>query len=140
VHLVAGGLTADNPWRRRVAFTEPWLTEALGVGWPVPNAEGDLRGVTVAIASDSGLGPVLRARGARPQCCDDPWTSGLPVAAARRDLVAHGLCAPRGPELGLRERVLAVPPGENELLLTLERFLRQRPRADSHESAAEVER
>lgn len=48
--VVIGGLTADNPWKRRVAFTSPIYTDTIVGGGPERLAPlRDLRGQAVAV-------------------------------------------------------------------------------------------
>jgi polar amino acid transport system substrate-binding protein len=123
LHLVAGALEANSPWRGKVALARPYYRGRARVGVPAGVAPfSELEGARVAVRTGSHLAAALEARGAVPVETADPWASGLPVAAEDWELHARGFRL--GPELAEVARVLALPPGENRFLLEVERTLR----------------
>ena len=126
--LLVGGLTTSSPWRSRVAFSPTYYTERVIVAGTQPLLIDDLEGATVAYPDAE---PQLAARIEASQ--------GIPVAIPalsprawvdRHELVA--VPAWRAEQLGLhpsrlqlteRKHVIALPPGENRMLLELARYL-----------------
>ena len=129
--LVAAGLTARTPWRKRIGTTKPYFVERVLLGAPVdaPVAE-ERRGLTVAVPSASSLVARVREKGYQPRPVEDLWSDAeLAVRAAPAwELRAHDLRPLPGSELERREHVIAVAPGENALLVHLERSLRTNAR------------
>lgn len=121
--MVVGGLTASAPWAAQVGFSIVYLESAIAMGVPpeagvVPESwAGEQIGYP---AGDLEIAAMLRERGAIPVPVEDP--TGMPTAAPRWQLMAWGL-VPGETDLLQRRHVLAVPPGENALLLRLDRFL-----------------
>lgn len=130
--LVAAGLEGGSPWSKKLGFTRPYLEAEQVVGVPPGMAPPErLDGVRVAVAPGDALAAVLTERDAVVVRSDRPWESGLPVAAPRWEVAARGY-VPAGEPLGKTPRVLAAPPGENGLLVRLERFLAgQRPAVEA---------
>jgi polar amino acid transport system substrate-binding protein len=126
--LVAAGLEGGSPWSKKLAFTRPYLEAEQVVGVPPGMAPPErLDGLRVAVAPGDALAAALAERDAVVVRSDRPWESGLPVAAPRWEVAARGYTS-AGEPLGTTPRVLAAPPGENGLLVRLERFLAgQRP-------------
>lgn len=121
--LVIGGFTKDNPWKRRVAFTLPYYTSDFVVAVKTPSERTvQLEGLTVATRAGSGLAGRLRERGAIPHEIPDLRNADGTIAAARWEAEALGYHAT---DIHLRQsrHVIAAPPGENALVVRLERFL-----------------
>jgi len=122
--VVIGGLTEDTPWRSRIGLTGPYLTTQLIVG--VPNTQSlisDYRGKEIAVRKGQvAVAAHVRKKGGIPIPFDEPSKHPGPVAADRWQIQAWGL-QPCPIHLHKDEHVIAVPPGENEWLMTLERFL-----------------
>jgi polar amino acid transport system substrate-binding protein len=120
--VVAGGLTSDTPWKKRVGLTRPYYSEELRLGvapgTPPPTS---LAGVRVAVRAGSAEAHLVRARDAVPWRARSPRGHPL-VAAAAWELAAWGY-RPFGEPLHRREHVLAVAPGENRWLLRVEEAL-----------------
>jgi ABC-type amino acid transport substrate-binding protein len=129
--LAIGGLTQSSPWTRRVGFTFPYYISPFHVGAPSGHSgselSADLTGVTVAVHPESGLHRPLKDRGAKVVERENLGTSEGPVAAADWELEGLGL-QPRGEALRKLRHGVAVPPGENALLVKLEDFLLRRAR------------
>lgn len=123
--LVAGGITEANAWRRHVAFTLVYYTSNTDVGVPASHPPLTvLEGVRVAVRPASSLQDVLRERGAEPWPSERPDEAGIAAAAETWQLRAWKL-RPLGLELRRQRHVMAVPPGENRLLLSLGDFLKR---------------
>lgn len=129
--IVIGGFTKTNPWQREVAFSLPYYTSRALVGLP-PDAPSITRlaGVRVAVQPNSGLREPLMARGAIVLVQESLVTAQGPVAAEEWELLGMDF---RPTELQLQsvDHVMAVPQGENALLMRLERFLLQQTTATS---------
>lgn len=119
--VLIGGFTAANPWKTEVGTTFPYYTERVLVG-----SEGSpttaIDGQTVSILPDTHLAPLLRKHNAisdvRESLADSPHS----VAAPQWQLSGLGLASSEI-ELLKHKHVLLTPPGENALLMELERFL-----------------
>jgi polar amino acid transport system substrate-binding protein len=123
--LLVAGLTAETPWKKKVAVTRPYYTDSVAVsGAPT----GDLRNRTVAIEADDPAAAALRKKKAIPEYLRDLRDAPGPVAAPTWHLAALGR---QGGTVLLqtRPRVMAVAPGENAWLMEVERLLYQK-RAD----------
>ena len=120
--VVAGGLTDSNPWKQHVGFTRPYHRSRGLVGVPEGTASSDLFGLRVAVRKGTVLHAWLRDEGALVVALDDPRGFGGAIAADEWELAALGY---RPTEHVFRERahVMAVPRGENALLMSLEDFL-----------------
>jgi polar amino acid transport system substrate-binding protein len=121
--LVAGGLTDDSPWGKRVGLTKPYFEDRVRVG--TTSAPADLRGLRVAVKAGDPVAAELRKRGAEPVPVPEVTREAAPVAAPDWQLEQLGL-NPGADELQKRKHVLAVPPGENGWLVYLEEFLHAR--------------
>jgi polar amino acid transport system substrate-binding protein len=121
--LVAAGLEGGSPWSKKLGFTRPYLEAEQVVGVPPGVAPPErLDGLRVAVAPGDALAAALAERGAVVVRSDRPWESGLPVAAPEWEVAARRY-TPAGETLRRTRHVLAAPPGENGLLVRLERFL-----------------
>jgi polar amino acid transport system substrate-binding protein len=122
--LVAGGITDRTPWSKEVAMTKPYLTTHLVVGLR-PGTELTDRS-RVVVEAGSVAGSLVEAHTdaepvERPSIDD---AGELPVALHSWLLDDRGLVV--GAELDAEEHVLLAAPGENALLVELERFLLDR--------------
>jgi len=124
-HLDAmiAGLTADAPWGGRLGLSQPYtetdILVAAPPGTPVP---ADLEGQRVAVDPDRPhLAALVREEGA--QVVAPGEAPGAPEAVYDLELPARGLVAGGGEALRKEARVIAVVPGENAFLLSLDRFL-----------------
>ena len=121
--LVAAGLTDDTPWKNRIGMTRPWVKSALVVGFPPSRRPSDsLDDLEVAVEPSNELAAHLEDAGARPVSADDPYATGLPVAAPAWELRARGYAIREDPLVEERH-IMAVPPGENGWLVRVERHL-----------------
>ena len=134
--LLAGGLTAASPWGSRLALSPPYYTEPVVVAGTAPVLVDDLDGAPVAYPEDE---PQLAQLIQSADGTAFAVPVGFPAAAPDRyELVAVPLWRaeqlglhPSGLQLTDRKRVLALPPGENQLLLELAGYL--------HDEAPRVE-
>lgn len=121
--LLIGGITASNPWKRQAGFTVPYFSGHAVVGVPREHASlSSLEGVTVAARRGEGLSEKVRAEGGRVQFREDLAGADMPVAARAWEIDALGM-ENTGIILQQFQHVLAVPMGENALLMRLEEFL-----------------
>jgi ABC-type amino acid transport substrate-binding protein len=121
--LVIGGLVEDSPWKPRLGFTRPYYEERIVVGVPEPAAEPeDLDGLAIGCEPGTIAAHYLRKRDARPVSIAEARRNGSPVAAPEWQVRAWGL-RPTRHTLLEQGHVMAVAPGENALLVALERFL-----------------
>lgn len=121
--VVVGGMSRRNPWSARAAFTIPYYTNRFTVGVPPDKPlVTDLEGVAVGILPHSPLSAALEKKGAIVTEVADFGTASLPVAGAAWQLERHGLNV-TDIQLQARKHVMAVPQGENALLMRLESFL-----------------
>ena len=124
--LVIGGLTADGPWKTRVALTRPYYTDTIVVGLPagsVPN--GEIGGLRVAVRAGDPAAAELRRKKATPVPVRDVAEADGPLVAPSGRLQALGR-ADAGVVLLESGHVLAAPSGENAWLVRIERLLRAR--------------
>lgn len=123
LHLAAGGLTDQSPWKKKVSLSKPHAQVEYVVGFPpgvTPPAS--LQGVEVAVKSGSDLVRTLEKKGARPMETADPFETGLPVAADTAELAEHGYFVSKF-DLAKKSHAIAAPPGENKTILELDRFI-----------------
>lgn len=121
--VMVGGFTAKNPWMEQVGFTSPYYISRTLIAIPPEHPPiSDIEDMPVAIEPVSALRQLIERKGAKPVELDDPFTSDGPVAAASWEIAGQGY-EPAGIELHKREHVIVVAPGENALLLELERYL-----------------
>lgn len=124
--VAIGGVTTSNPWKKHVGFTLPYYTSRTVVGVPASGPMlSDLEGVSVAVRKGSGVRDLLEDRGARVVVRDTFAGSDGPVAAEAWEIEGMGL-RPTAIRLRTDPHVMAVPPGENALLMRLEDFLLRR--------------
>ena len=121
--LVIGGLTATNPWSSKVALTHPYVTTQVVVaapqGEPIPK---DIAGLPVAVEEGTSVAGVLAKTDADVTHVSDVTHAEGAVAVDNWLLDDLGL-TDTGVTLEEHDHVLAVPMGENALLVKLERFL-----------------
>jgi hypothetical protein len=126
--LLIGGFTADSPWLGPLAVTPTYFTERVIAAGGVDDMGRDgLRGRTVLYPRDEpSLASRIRSEDGVPQPVHEVQDAPL----VRNGLVA--LPQWRAEQLGLRSEgvtlqerrhVMALPPGENALLLGLATFL-----------------
>ena len=121
--VIIGGLTKANPWGREVAFTLPYYTDDLIVGVPpTVSPPTTLDGVVVAIPADTLLSDELEEQGAIPKLQEDLTNYAGPVATNAWAIAGMGW---QPTEFTLRsdQHVMALPRGENAIVMRLETFL-----------------
>jgi ABC-type amino acid transport substrate-binding protein len=123
--VVIGGITEDNAWQQHVAFTLPYYTSHAIVGVPPSHPIiTDLDGVIVAVQPNSELSAPLQDQGATVVVQDPLAAAQGPVAAEEWAIRGMGFL-PTPIQLKRDSHVMALPQGENALLLQLEDFLLQ---------------
>ena len=121
--VVVGGISDQTPWSKRVGLTRYYFEEKFDVGRPSGNTTlSDLKGQEVAVQGPR-VAAFVRQKGATPIQVDSVENVGMrPVAAADWQLARLGLTA-SGNNLHTDKHVIAVPPGENQMVKRLEEFL-----------------
>jgi polar amino acid transport system substrate-binding protein len=122
--LVVGGLTSKDPWKKRVAFTRYFYTDSVVVSAPIGTDPAELRQTPVAVEAGSPAIRYLRKKGAVPLVTKDLSTARGAVAAEAWLLARLGRPS-SGPVLLQAQHVVAVPPGENQWLMRVEKFLEE---------------
>lgn len=124
--IVAGGITQSNAWTSHVGTTVPYYTSRWLVGVPegLPPVS-DLQGKTVMVPPASGLVSELEGRGATVVVADpgDSLPSDILIADEEWKLAVRHAVPDSDLILRRDQLVMAVPPGENRLLMRLEDFL-----------------
>lgn len=124
VDVVIAGLTKDSPsLSKHAGLTYPYYSTRLLVGASPSEGFEDASGREIAVEVGDPAASYLERRGARPVYERTLSAEDAPLAAEDWRLRMWGL-EPTGVELSVEEHVMAVPMGENGLLLELERYLR----------------
>lgn len=127
--VLIGGFTDESPGvreQKEAGITRPYLKTRLVIGVPAGRQTlEDLSGRRVAVERVDEAAAYLKQEGAVPVRIRDLSGADLPVAAHEWQIEAWGF-RPTGIELPEERHVMAVPPGENGWLVTLERFLHER--------------
>ena len=125
--LVIGGLTSTNANAMEATLTHPFHTSMLVIGIPMGATFEDIAEVEVAVERNTEAAALLRKTDAVPVYVDD--LSEVDGAAAAVDdwlLEDLGL-QDSGVRLSESDHVMAIRPGENGWLVTLEMFLLEDP-------------
>lgn len=123
LHMVVGGITKSTPWKKHVGLTNPYRKEKVFIcsteGGAVPEEIEDLQ---VGVKRGSAVGAYVKKKKGLPVYLDSLDTySGL-VAVYEYELDKIG-CSRSELTIKTEAHVLAVPKGENNLLMTLEEYL-----------------
>lgn len=119
--VVAGGITSRSPWSTRLGTTQTYLKAKKIVAMPAGTAVPEsLKGVAVQVAPGDPAAAHLRGKDARPVPPDRPETPFRVVYDW--EVGARGLTPTRF-ELETENHQLVAAPGENQLLLRLDRYL-----------------
>lgn len=123
--IIVGGFSATNPWLKQVGYTNPfYINRTLIAAPPGQQAVSDIDGRSVALKPHSRLRQVIERKGGEPDAHSDPFSTDGLVAAPYWEIIGRGY-TPMDIELRKDEQVIAVAPGENALLMELERYLFQ---------------
>lgn len=134
--IVAGGLTSNTRINQLVATTRPYYTTHYALGFQGANRQAtshaaeSVQGQEVAVPRLNNVMHPLRELDAIPVISSDMETAQGWVAGPTWWLTAHGFTVTRH-NLAKEKHVMALPKGENALLLALQRHLHQ---ADSLET------
>ncbi len=123
--LIIGGLAESSPYSKHAAFTNPYFTEKIVVGTPKGESLQDVAGKKVYVKMGSVAAYYLKEKNAQPVETENPFQSNGFVAAPEWLLAEKGF-QPTDIELYKLKHVIAVPPGENLWLVTLENFLAEK--------------
>lgn len=121
--LVIGGLTEDDPWQDRVAFTDPYYEAVYVVASRLPVQIDSIDGREVVVEPNTWQDARVREMGGVPV----PPGKGRPLTALvvlpewqlRDGWTATGI------EVARANQVMAVPSGENAWFMRLSQFLRE---------------
>lgn len=121
--LVIGGFTATSPWASKAGFTHPYVTTQVVVGTPQSEPlPQDIAGLPVAVEEGTSVAGVLAKTDSDVVHVSD--IAHAEGAAAVDDWLLDDLgLEDTGVTLEEHDHVMAVPMGENALLVKLERFL-----------------
>jgi polar amino acid transport system substrate-binding protein len=126
--LMIGGLTSISKISSEAALTHPYLTTQVVVGVPPGSPIGeDIAGVEVAVEEGTEAAGILEKTDAIPRRVVDVSRVDGPIAVESYMLDDLGL-NDTGVRLLESDHVMAVPHGENDWLVELERFLLTHPR------------
>lgn len=118
--IVVGGLTKSSPRSSVVGFTRPYLKTDVVIVGPSADAVADIEGRDVTAQPGTVIAAYVQSEGGNPV----PETAeAAPALAARRSWrVDRGEALMRS--LRTEQHVVAVPPGENAWLITVDRFFK----------------
>ena len=122
--VVIAGLVQRNPWKKHVGYTMPWYSHEVVVGVPPGSPHpDDLESLVVVVRPDAPWRSKLEDEDA--QVVVEARPDGSRAAAVRQwELAALGL-EPTQLKFNKAQQVMAVPLGENALLMSLEDHLLQ---------------
>lgn len=123
LHLVIGGVTADSPWSRYVAFTRPYRQQQYVIcSTDQTLSPHKIKNQQVALHNESPLGPQIKAKDGQPQRLArlENYRGLIAIPSEERRRYS---CAEDEMRLKPSKHVMAVPMGENALLMALEKFL-----------------
>lgn len=125
LHVVVGGLSRSTPWNKHVGLTGPYKKVKVIVcstnGTAIPE---EIEGWQVGVKKGSAIGAYVRQKKGIPIFMDSlPDYQGL-VAVYEYDKDLFD-CGDSRLSIKTIKHVLAVPKGENNLLMTLEEYLNE---------------
>jgi ABC-type amino acid transport substrate-binding protein len=126
--LVAGGFHDRTPWSKQIGLTSPFFENRVMIGVPasMPLID-DLKGLQVAVRNGEATAAFLEKKDAVPVRVEkfSGFAQPMRVAAPEWKLEDLGLRVTEI-ELNKEKHILAVPPGENALIKSLDEFLASR--------------
>lgn len=124
--VVIGGLTEKTPWKSKISLSRPYHSSTINVAMPAGTAQllEKIKGLEIAVAPGSEAAAYVHAKGGKPVPVSTLGPTELPIAAPAWRLRALGLVP--GIELHKQRHVIALPPGENAWLVSMDRFLHAR--------------
>jgi polar amino acid transport system substrate-binding protein len=122
---VVGGISNQTPWTKRIGITRYYFEEKFDVGVQQGDSIEKLDGVSVSVSDPRTAGFVRKENGTPVPIGRLSDSPGSPIAAADWKIRQMGL-VPAGLDLHSDRHVIAVPPGENQLVKRLEEFLSAR--------------
>ena len=123
--VAIGGFTRASPWSKHVGITHPYHVSSVVVVGPPgsePVGEEGMEGRTVAVQAGGPIAGYVRKEGGEPFPMEDLRRATGLVAAPDWELLTLGRDTV-GFTLARNRRVMAVPPGENGMLMALENAL-----------------
>lgn len=122
--IVVAGLTADTPWKRKVALTRDYAQSEIMVAvLPGVRFNGEIDGERIGYRPQyPAISGAIAAKGGIPVPISKPESADIPVAMSSVD-APEWSTARRLATMSRRKHVVAVSPGENRFLVRLEQFL-----------------
>ena len=125
LHLVVGGITKSTPWKKHVALTGAYLKEKVLIcntkGGDLPEEVEDLE---IGVRKGSAIGAYVKKKGGIPVFLDSLEAYRGLIAGYDDELRKMG-CIPSDLSIKTEKHVIALPRGENNLLMTLEEYLHE---------------
>ncbi len=125
LQLLAGGLTAGNPWKKRVGMTGAYKKVKVVVcntlGETLPEKIEDLE---VGVKKGSAIGAYVKKKNGLPVFVDSLEQYNGLVAVYEHELGKFP-CKESQLSIYTEKHVIALPRGENSLLMTLEEYLHE---------------
>ncbi|HDZ57721.1 MAG TPA: transporter substrate-binding domain-containing protein [Pseudomonas xinjiangensis] len=126
--VIIGGLTKSNPWAAHAGFTAPYFIDRQLVGVPTGRPMiNTVENMPVTVLRNSGLKTPLEQQGAVVQEVEDLRNVQTPAGSSAWRLEGLGF-EKTNIQIDKEDHVMAVPSGENALLMRLEEFLDAQPR------------
>lgn len=125
LHLVAGGLTANTPWKKHVGLTGTYKKEKVFIcnttGELIPE---EIEGKKVGVKKGTAVGAYVKKKKGIPVFVDslEAYKGFIAVYEHEREKFR---CHDSYLTIHTERHVLAVPRGENNLLMTLEEYLNE---------------
>lgn len=123
LHLVVGGITADSPWNDRVALTRPYRKQHYVICSTDENlSPRNIKNQKVAVHKNSLLSAQIKAEDGIPERLTSlkNYRGLIAISADERSRYP---CGQEQISLKPIEHVIALPMGENALLMAVEKFL-----------------
>ncbi|KTD23070.1 substrate-binding periplasmic protein [Legionella londiniensis] len=126
VDVVIGGITADTPWEKKIGLTRPYYKEIYYIGRPEKLSKKHL----VAISPANWIQKYLNIDNYNIIETVSPFSTGFAVAAPRWELENHHYQLMT--KLHKVNHVIVIPRGENQFLITLEKYLKNQEKQIKH--------
>ena len=125
LHLVAGGITSSTPWKKHIGLTGTYKKEKVFIcnttGELVPE---EIEGKKVGVKKGTAVGAYVKKKKGIPVFLDSLESYKGLIAVYEHEKEKFG-CQGSSLTIKTEKHVLAVPRGENNLLMTLEEFLNE---------------
>ncbi|WP_165481070.1 substrate-binding periplasmic protein [Legionella impletisoli] len=126
VDVVIGGINENTPWKKEIGLTRPYYKEIYYIGRPEKSSKKSL----IAITPANWIKKYLDTENYQIIETISPFSTGLPVAAPQWELENHHYQLIT--KLHKVNHVIGVPRGENQFLITLEKYLKNQKKQIKH--------